>query len=85
MIRTKEPGEHFVADTEYCFDSRGELIHLAYELRTAWGWAFRMGGPVDEGAVRAESTGFLSTDSNKPIPKPENADDVRGALKHYYS
>jgi hypothetical protein len=81
LIRTDEPGEDFAAYTEYCFDSGGQLIRLAYELRTAWGWAFRMGGPVSNGTVRAESTGFFDTETNKAIPKPESADDVREALK----
>jgi hypothetical protein len=81
FVRTDQPGEDFDAYTEYCFNEGGELIHLAYELRTAWGWAFRTGGPVSNGVVRTQSTGFFDTKTEKPIPKPESADDVPDALK----
>lgn len=81
LIRTEEPGEDFIAYTEYCFAPGGLLVHLAYELRTAWGWGFRTGGPVVGGAIHTDSKVFFSTDNEKPIPKPEGADDVRDALK----
>jgi len=81
LIRTDEPGEDFEAYTEYCFSKGGQLIHLAYELRTAWGWAFRMGGPVKDGAIHNDSSGFVSTKTDRPIPKPQSADDVPEALK----
>lgn len=81
LIRIEEPGEDFNAYTEYCFDPRGQLVHLAYELRTAWGWGFRTGGPVIGGAIHADSRVFFNTENERPIPRPEGAEDVRDALK----
>jgi len=81
FIRTDEPSEDFEASTEYCFGGGGQLIQVAYDLRTAWGWGFRMRGPVRDGALRIESSEFFSTEGNRPIPKPDNADDIRDALK----
>jgi hypothetical protein len=84
LISTDEPGDDFDAYTEYCFDKGGKLISLAYELRTAWGWAFRMGGLVQNGDIHTDSIGFFSTKTEKPIPKPQSpvsADEVRNALK----
>lgn len=81
LIRTVEPGEDFWSYTEYCFNKDGQLTRLAYEVRTAWGWAFQMGGPILNGAVRADSRGFSSTETGKAVPKPDGADDVREALK----
>lgn len=81
LIRTEEPGEDFNAYTEYCFDQSGRLVQVAYELRTAWGWGLRTGGTVIGGAIHADSRVFFSTENERPIPKPEGADDVRDALK----
>jgi len=81
LIRTVEPGEDFWSYTEYCFNKDGRLIRLAYEVRTAWGWAFQMGGPVMNSAIRADSSGFTSTETGKAIPKPQGAGDVGEALK----
>lgn len=81
LIRTQEPGEDFNAYTEYCFDQEGRLMHLAYELRTAWGWGYRMRGPVIDGAIHADSRVFFSTENERPIPKPDSANDIRDALK----
>jgi hypothetical protein len=81
LVRTDEPGQDFEAYTEYCFSKDGQLIHLAYELRTAWGWAFRMGGPIKDGAIHNDSSEFVNIETEKPIPKPQGADDVREALK----
>ena len=81
LIRTVEPGEDFTAYTEYCFDPGGHLVHLAYELRTAWGWGFRTGCPVMGGSIHTDSKEFFSTENEKPTPKPEAANDVRDALK----
>ena len=81
LIRTDEPGEDFEGHTEYCFNKTGELIALGYELRTAWGWGFRMSGPVKDGAVYHKSMEFFNTTTDKPIPRPEGADDVPEALR----
>jgi hypothetical protein len=81
LIRTDEPGEDFEGYTEYCFDKSGQLVGLAYELRTAWGWGFRMSGPVKDGAVRDESTEFFDTKTGRAISRPQGADDAPEALK----
>jgi hypothetical protein len=81
FIRMVEPGEDFDAYTDYCFSSRGKLLQVGYELRTAWGWAFSMGGPVEDGSIRAHAKGFVNTSTGKPIAKPESSDDVRQVLK----
>jgi hypothetical protein len=81
LIRIVEPGEDISSYTEYCFNNVGRLDYLAFELRTAWGWAFRMEGSVRNGTIHTESTGFFSTKTAKPIPRPEEADDVHEALE----
>lgn len=80
LIRTEEPGEDFNAYTRYCFNQGGQLVQVAYEIRTAWGWGFRTGGTVSGSALHADSKQFFSTETEKPIPRPKNADDIHEAL-----
>ena len=85
LVRVEEPGEDFAAYTDYCFDKTGQLQQLRYELRTAWGWGYREEGPFANGKSKPKISEFFSTETEKPIKKPEQADDVRDALKpHIY-
>lgn len=81
LVRTVEPGEDFWAYTEYCFSKGGQLEDVTYELRTAWGWAFRIEGPIKHGSLDAKSKGFFSTETEKPMARPSGADDIPEALK----
>ena len=76
-----EPGDDFWTYTRYCFDKTGQLERVGFEVRTAWGWAYRLEGPVVKGALRADSAGFLNAANERPIPKPEDANDISEALK----
>jgi hypothetical protein len=81
LVRTVEPGEDFWTNTEYCFNKNGKLDQLRFEVRTAWGWAFRLNGSVEDGAIHEDSTGFFDTTTEKPITRPVGADEVPDALK----
>ena len=81
FVRTVEPGEDISIYTEYCFTDRGQLSRVGLEVRTAWGWAYRLESPVENGAIHDPSSGFFSTQTEKSIAKPEQADDVSQALR----
>ena len=81
LVRTEEPGEDFAAYTDYCFDSKGQLIQLKFELRTAWGWGFREEGPVARGIFKPKISEFFGTKTEMRVPKPEQAADIPEALK----
>jgi hypothetical protein len=67
--------EDFSFFTDYCFDSRGQLIQLRYEFRTAWGWGYRIEGPVATGTLKPKISEFFRTDTDVRIEKPRVADD----------
>jgi hypothetical protein len=81
FVRVVEPAEDFWIYTEYCFAKGGQLRRVGFELRTAWGWAYRLESPVENGTIHDASSGFFSTQTEKSITKPEQADDVSQALK----
>ena len=81
LIRTVEPGEDFWTYTDYCFAKWGRLNRLGFELRTAWGRAYRIEAPVEGGAIRDASRQFFDIETQEAIPRPEQADDVSDALK----
>jgi len=80
LVLMEEPGEDFAAYTDYCFDRKGRLLQLRFELRTAWGWGFREEGPVLKGAVVAQVSEFFDTKTEHTIQRPEVADEVPEAL-----
>jgi len=85
LIQMQEPHEDFSAYTHYCFDRSGHLTRLHFELRTAWGWGLRAEGPIKKGNFQAETSEFFDTTTEKPIHKPEMADEIPEALKpHLY-
>jgi len=85
LIGLEEPGEDIYSYTAYCFERSGRLVYLGFELRTAWGWGFREEGPVRQGALVPEKSGFFDTQNDHAVPKPENAEDLSEALKpHLY-
>jgi hypothetical protein len=59
----------------------GRLDRIAFEVRTAWGWGYRLNAAIEKGAVHAPSPEFFDTATEKSIPKPEQANDVAEALK----
>ncbi len=81
LITIQAPGEDFASYTNYCFDSRGQLIQLTFQLRTAWGWGYRVEGFVSNGRYAQKTSEFFSTQTEKPISKPDQANSVPGALK----
>jgi hypothetical protein len=80
LIRTVEAGEDFWTYTEYCFNNSGHLRRVKFEVRTAWGWAYRVEGTIKNRAVHALSSGFIETKTEKTIPRPPDADNIPGAL-----
>jgi hypothetical protein len=78
---TVEPGEDFWAFTRFCFDNSGQLLRVGYELRTAWGWGYRSQGHMVGTVLRSDSALFFNTESGKPIPQPDGANDVPDALR----
>ena len=81
LVRTVEPGEDFWGYTEYCFGNSGKLMRVRYEVRTAWGWAYRVEGPFAKGSMVKKSERFISTKNDTPIPRPKEAEDISQALK----
>ena len=81
LIRVEEPTEDFAAYTDYCFDPTGQLIHLKFELRTAWGWGFRKEGPILKGSLRARTREFFDTNTEESISRPKQAADIADWLK----
>jgi hypothetical protein len=81
LISTQEPGEDFAANTDYCFDSTGQLVQLRFQLRTAWGWGYREEGAIRKGLLVPETPEFVDTKTDVHIAKPEQAADIADALK----
>jgi hypothetical protein len=80
LIKIEQPGEDFAIYTDYCFDKAGFLLQIRYELRTAWGWGYREEGRVANGKLKPEISEFFSTQTNQPVKRPEEANDVPEAL-----
>jgi hypothetical protein len=81
LISVQAPGEDFASYMDYCFDSRGQLIELRFQLRTAWGWGYRVEGSILNGKLAPKKSEFFNTKTEMPITKPEQADDIPDALK----
>ena len=81
LLRAEEPGEDFASYTDYCFDAKGQLIQLRFELRTAWGWGYKKEGPVLRGIVTSRISEFFDTTTDKRVTRPEQAADIPEALK----
>ena len=81
LITIQTPGEDFTSYTNYCFDSGGQLTQLTFQLRTAWGWGYRVECFVSKGRFAQKTSEFFSTETEKPIPKPDQANSVPGALR----
>lgn len=76
-----ESGEDFSIYTHYCFGNSGNLERLGFEVRTGWGWGYRLSGSVSRGQLHVNSSGFFSTDDERAIAKPEGASDIPEALR----
>ena len=81
LVRTVEPGEDFWIYTRYCFDSDGSLVYLGFEVRTAWSWGYSADGPVKGKQFQPSIERFFEPQKEKSIPRPQEADDISGALK----
>ena len=81
LITIQAPGEDFASYTNYCFDPGGRLTQLTFQLRTAWGWGYRTEGFVSKGRFAGKTSEFFSTETEKPIPKPDQANSIPRALK----
>lgn len=81
LISLEEPGQDFIAYTDYCFDKTGKLVHLRFELRTAWEWGYRQEARMVKGALAVETSEFFDTKKEQSIKKPEQANDIAAALK----
>ena len=75
------PGEDFWTYTRYCFGRGGQLERVSFEVRTAWGWSYRLEGQVIKGTLHSDSAEFFSTKNDRPISRPESASDISGALR----
>jgi hypothetical protein len=75
-----EPGEDFGVYTRYCFNSEGQLEGIGFEVRTAWGWGYRLEGTMIRGRLHADHSEFFNTENDKRIPKPEGANDISETL-----
>ena len=76
-----ESGEDFWIYTRYCFTQSGRLERIGFEVRTAWGWGYRLRGSVVGSSLRRDSSEFFDTKDEKPIPKPAGVADIPDALK----
>lgn len=81
LFRTEQPGEDFAAYTDYCFDRTDQLIQLRFELRTVWGWGYRIEGPILKGSLASQMAEFFSTKTGMRITRPAQAGDIADALK----
>lgn len=81
FVELQEPGEDWYRFTDYCFDQTGQLVQVSFQLRTAWGWGYRSGGPVVRGAVAASAEEFFDLKTETVIAKPADADEVAEARK----
>jgi hypothetical protein len=81
LIRIVEPTEDFAVYSDYCFDRSGRLVHLKFELRTAWGWAYREESAVSRGLSAPETSEFFSTATEQHTVRPEMAVDISESLK----
>ncbi|PYV66066.1 MAG: hypothetical protein DMG97_30545 [Acidobacteria bacterium] len=70
LIVTEEPGEDFTAYTYYCFDKKGHLVQLRFEVQTAWGWGFREEGPIVNRHVSFRGIEFFDTKTEESCRNP---------------
>ncbi len=76
-----EPGEDFWLYTRSCFDPGGKLVGVGLEVRTAWGWGYRLDGIIVKGQLQTVSSGFFNTENDQKIPRPDAADDIADVLR----
>jgi len=81
LVKIEEPGEDFNSYSTYCFSKNGVLIAIDFELRTAWGWGYRMAGPIVAGALVSKVSEFFDTRTGQVVPRPQEADAIAEALK----
>ena len=76
-----EPGQDFWTYTHYCFDKRGELEGVAFEIRTPLGWGHRTEGEVTNYGFDTRQFEYFSLRNGKTIPKPPGVGKIPDELK----
>lgn len=71
----------FYLQTRYCFDSKGRLEDVDFEIGTSLGWGHREQGPILSGGFDANRVEFFNTTDGKPIGTPFGAGRVPRALQ----
>ena len=66
--------------TRYCFDSKGQLEDVEFEIGTSLGWGHRQEGPILSGRFDANKVEFFRTSDGKPIGTPFGPGQVPRAL-----
>ncbi|MGO8935416.1 MAG: hypothetical protein ACLPLZ_12185 [Terracidiphilus sp.] len=77
----EEPGQDFQIDTRYCFDGRGQLESVSFEIRTALGWGHREQGTVLGGVFNESSSEFFRLKDGKTTPQPDFVSGVPRSLQ----
>jgi hypothetical protein len=81
FVTIDEPGEDFEPSYSYCFDSGGKLLSLIADFETEWGWGHKFAATVGIGSVlKTTMSYFYSTDTEKQIPRPTEANGVKRAM-----
>jgi hypothetical protein len=81
LIRLEEPHEDSYAYTDSCFSKTGHLLSLRFEVRSVQGWGLREERNIVNGTLRPRTLEFFNTEDERPVTKPEDADDVRDAVR----
>jgi hypothetical protein len=76
-----EPGQDYWSYTRYCFDSKGELTGVGYEVRTELGWGVRAEGSMFGDGFTPTTLAFFSLKNGRAITKPKGVSDAPAALQ----
>jgi len=76
-----EPAQGFYVQTLYCFDGKGKLEGVDFEIGTNLGWGHRAEGPVDGDGFDATRVEFFRTLDGKAIQRPFGPGEVPPSLK----
>ena len=71
----------FYLQTRYCFDDKGQLEGVDFEIGTSLGWGHRQEGAVLSGGFDANKVEFFRTADGKPIGTPFGPGQVPRNLK----
>ena len=80
-VYIEEPGGDTSVYTRYCFNKKGDLESVNFEVRTSLGWGLRAKGAASNKGFDPKSVEFISVKSGKKIPKPAGVSKIPVALK----